>query len=76
MSPVIPTSMPSTPFCNLHAVRIAFSRSKMLTSSSTCSVAGLSDTKPIQGDTIEDKNESIVEIGASSIRESSISTSP
>ena len=76
MSPDIPTSTPSSPLCNLHAVLIASSRRNTAPSSSNCSLVGSSQTKPIQGETIEDKNESIVEIGASSTRESNIATSP
>ena len=76
MSPVIPTSTPSIPLCSLHAVRIASSLRKIAPSSSTCSVAGSSQTKPIQGETIEERKASIVDIGASSTKDSNIATSP
>ena len=76
MSPDIPASMPSIPRCNRQAVLIASSLKKTAPSSSTCSVVGSSQTKPIQGDTIEDRKASIVEIGASSTSDSNIATSP
>ena len=76
ISPDIPASMPSIPRCNRQAVLIASSLKKTAPSSSTCSVVGSSQTRPIQGDTIEDRNASIVEIGASSTKDNSIATSP
>ena len=76
MSPDIPTSLPSNPLCSLHAVLIASSLRNTAPSSSNCSLVGSSQTNPIQGDTIEDRNESIVEIGASSTSDRSMATSP